>query len=403
MKRVLFVDDEPNILEGLRRMLHDHRGEWDMHFATSGAEALEILAQTPCDVVVSDMRMPGMSGAELLTEVMRRQPGAVRIILSGHSDRELILKTVGPAHQYLSKPCDAETLRVTVARACALRDMLRDEALRTLTAQMTTLPSLPALYVELMEEIQSDDPSIQRVGEIIAKDLGMTAKILQLVNSAFFGLPRRITNPAQAASLLGLDVIRALVLSIHVFTQFAKTHLPGFSVDGLFQHSLAVGSGAQAIARAEGLEPRLVDEALMAGTLHDAGRLVLAANLPERYAEAARIAREERVTLWKAELAVFGATHAEVGAYLLGLWGLPDSIIEALAHHHSPRLAPGQGFRTLTAVHVADAIEHECTPSESGYGLARLDEGHLADLGLSGRLPVWREILRKTLSGAQAA
>jgi len=220
-KRVLFVDDEPRILDGLKRMLRHMRDEWEMSFVESGEAALKVLESARFDVVVSDMRMPGMDGAELLTRVMERYPQIVRIVLSGHADKEMILKTVRPAHQYLSKPCDPEKLRSTVARASALRGLLADELLKQLVSQMSTLPSAPSLYNEVMNELRSGEGSVQRVGEIVSKDVGMTAKILQVVNSAFFGVPRHVESPAQAVSLLGLETIKALALSAQVFSQGA--------------------------------------------------------------------------------------------------------------------------------------------------------------------------------------
>src|SRR5262245_37814840 len=100
MKKILFVDDEPNVLQGLERMLRSMRHEWEMQFAMSGPAALERLAEQTFDVIVSDMRMPGMTGAQLLTEVSQRHPHIVRIILSGQADQEDILRSVGPTHQY---------------------------------------------------------------------------------------------------------------------------------------------------------------------------------------------------------------------------------------------------------------------------------------------------------------
>src|ERR1017187_6368046 len=111
MKNLLFVDDEVRVLQGLQRQLYGMRNEWNMNFKEGGAKALDFMASAPVDVIVTDMMMPGMDGAQLLTEVMKRHPDTIRIVLSGHADREAILRLVGPAHQYLSKPCDAEELR----------------------------------------------------------------------------------------------------------------------------------------------------------------------------------------------------------------------------------------------------------------------------------------------------
>jgi CheY-like chemotaxis protein len=208
MRRILFVDDEPKVLAWLERMLRSMRHEWEMEFAKSGPEALEALAARPFDVVVSDMRMPGMNGTQLLAEVMQRHPQVVRIILSGNADHETGMKSVGPAHQFLTKPCDVEVVKTTVGRACALRDLLADERLRLLVSQMQSLPSLPSLYEELVRELQLPNASLKRVGEIISKDVGMTAKILQMVNSAFFGLRREVSSIGRALTLLGLENVK---------------------------------------------------------------------------------------------------------------------------------------------------------------------------------------------------
>jgi response regulator RpfG family c-di-GMP phosphodiesterase len=398
-RRVLFVDDEPNVLQGLERMLHPLRHEWEMAFVESGAEALDLLARQTFDVVVSDMRMPGMNGAELLSEVRKRCPQTVRIVLSGHSNRDMILQSVDAAHQYLAKPCDAQALKATVMRACALRDILGDPGLKTLVSQLRTLPSLPTLYAQVVEELNSPEASMHRVGAIISKDVGMTAKILQLVNSAFFGLPRHVANPAQAAALLGLETVKALVLSVEVFSQLDLSALPELSMDELLEHSVRAGSAAKAIAQSEKQEAKVVDDAFMAGILHDAGKLILAANSPREYQRALSMAAKRGVALCEAEREVFGATHAEVGAYLMGLWGLPDPIVEALAFHHSPSKSMAQTFTLLTAVHVANALLHEADGEHDGVTRGGVDLNYLAAIGLTDRLPSWRTAMGSVLAG----
>ena len=283
MINILFVDDESKVLEGLQRTLRPMRSQWEMAFAEGGTAALETLGKKSFDVVVSDMRMPGMDGAQLLAQVRTLYPHVVRIVLSGHSDQELIKKSVGTAHQYLSKPCTAEALKETIARSCTLRDLLQNEALQQLVSQMPTLPSLPSLYTALVEELRSPESSIKRVGNIIAQDIGMTAKILQMINSAFFGLRREISNPEEAAMLLGTDTILSLVLSVHIFSQFDTSRLPGFSAESLWAHCLWVGKAARLIARAETQDKKLIEECFTAGFLHDAGRVVMASTMPERY------------------------------------------------------------------------------------------------------------------------
>lgn len=396
MKRVLFVDDEPNVLQGLRRMLWPLRSEWDMEFVDSGPKALEVMAQRPFDVVVTDMRMPDMDGAQLLGEVMRRYPQTVRIVLSGHSDKEMVMRLVGPAHQYLAKPTDPDTVKETVARACALRELLSSEQLKQLVAGIKSLPSIPALYTELVEELRSPDASIRNVGEIISKDVAMTAKILQLVNSAFFGLRQQVSSPAQAAGLLGLDTIQALVLSVKIFSEFDAGRVAHFSPERLWHHIMYTAASAKAIAKAEGLDRKMVDNAFTGGLLHDVGKLVLAANFPSQYGEAAAAASAKTRSMIELERETFGATHMEVGAFLLGIWGLPDPIVEVLAFHHQPRARPGREVGPLTAVHVADVFSHEMGAGTELGMPPELDQSYLKELGVENHLEKWRELCQAT-------
>ena len=386
------MDDEPNILEGLQRMLRPMRKEWDMAFAESGQEALDLMAQKPFDVVVSDMRMPDMDGAVLLSEVMKRHPQTVRFVLSGHSEDETILRSVGTTHQFLAKPCDAEVLKASIERALALRAVLSNELLRMFVSRIAALPSLPEAYTRLTEELRSPDASIATVGEIVETDVAMAAKVLQLVNSAFFAVRRHVSSVTQAVSLLGLDTVKSLVLMVGVFSQASAAKMPaGFSLDTLWRHSMAVGACCQAISKAEDAGMEVISDACTAGLLHDSGMLVLAVNRTQAYGQILEVVRSKNLSLTKAEKAAFGCTHAEVGAYLLGIWGLPDSIVEAVAFHHYPSQCGARGFGPLTAVHAANVLEHEAHEADSGGAAPTLDLEYLAQCGLDDRIAAWRE------------
>ncbi|GBC95452.1 Hydrogenase transcriptional regulatory protein hupR1 [bacterium HR16] len=389
-RRILFVDDEPNVLQGLQRMLRSMRNEWDMDFASGGEEALRKLEEAPFDVIVSDMRMPGMNGAQLLKEVARRYPNVVRIVLSGHSDREYILQLVTTTHQYLAKPCDAETIKDTVNRACALRDLLTSKELSALVSQIKSLPSLPSLYTRIIEILQSDDPSLQKIGEIVSEDIAMSAKVLQLVNSSFFGIARRISNPVQAVMFLGLETVKALVLSVQIFAKWESSKVKGFDIERLWHHSMTVGAMAKRLAETEQLAARAVDEAFTAGLLHDVGKLILAASLPDAYQKVMAASKAQRIPLWRAEEQAFGTTHAEVGAYLLGLWGLPTSIVEAVAWHHRPAECPARTFCPLTTVHVANALWYQSAHEEDNVQV--LDTALIESMGLAERLSAWQSL-----------
>lgn len=395
-RRILFVDDEPNVLQGLQRMLRPMRNEWEMDFAISGEEALRKMEETPFDVLVSDMRMPGMNGAQLLKEVASRYPNTVRIVLSGHSEREYIMQLVTTSHQYLAKPCDAETIKDTVNRAIALRELLSTNTLSGLVSRIGSLPSIPLLYVRIVQTLQSDEPSLQKIGEIVSEDIAMSAKILQLVNSSYFGLARRISNPVQAVMFLGLETVKALVLSIHIFTKWDCGFINGFDIEQLWHHSMAVGVMAKRLAESERLSARDADEAFTAGLLHDVGKLILAFNLPDAYRKVLHRCKSEHIPLWQAEEEMLGATHAEVGAYLLGLWGLPTPIVEAVAWHHRPAESPARTFCPLSTVHIANAMWYR-NNSTHAYYTSELDMALLQSTGWTDRLPAWQALCEQTI------
>jgi HD-like signal output (HDOD) protein len=389
-KRILFVDDDIAVLEGLQRMLRPMRHEWDMDFAQNGFVALALMEREPFDVIVSDMRMPGMDGAQLLAEVRARFPQVVRVILSGESGEQSVLKSVASTHVYLAKPCSAEALKAAIMRPCGLREMLNSPELQKLTAQIDHLPSLPTVFVELSEELRQDEPSLPKIASIMSRDMAMTAKLLQMVNSAFFGYFGRISSPERAVVMLGTHTIASLVLSATVSMQFDSALMRNFAVDALMKHGIGTGALAKLIAQAEQAAPTLVEEALTAGLLHDIGTLVIASNLPDRYTDVLRVSRAEGIPVWEAELASFGTTHAEVGAYLVGIWGLPEPVAEALAFHHRPENCADKSFSPLTAVHVADIWEHELRSETADHVATVEHSAYLQSTGLAQRIPVWR-------------
>ena len=390
-KRILFVDDDALVLTGLQRMLRSLRQEWEMEFVESGTQALARMAEMTFDVVVTDMRMPGMDGAELLAEVMRLYPKTVRIILSGHADKDLILKCVNSTHQYLSKPCESESLKATIQRACGLENNIENERLKQLVARMERFPSLPSLYVEIVEILNDPNTTIEDIGGIVSRDMAMTAQLLKLVNSAFFGLSRVVSSPFEAALYLGIDTIESLVLSIHAFSQFDDLKSCGFNLDALMLHSMNTAARAKQIAQLEEASAKVRDECFVAGMLHDTGKLVLAANYPKDYERVTQLVREKNLSVCAAEKEIFGADHAGVGGYLLGLWGLPVPVVEAIALHHSPQLGTNPNFSALTAVHAANVLEHERTAADDGVKENELDSKYLAALGLAHRVDAWRE------------
>ncbi|MBS0152227.1 MAG: HDOD domain-containing protein [Nitrospira sp.] len=393
MKNLLFVDDEPKVLDGLKRSLRPMREEWHMIFVTSAAEALKVFEQTSIDVIVSDMRMPVMDGAQLLNEVRQRFPHIIRIILSGHSDQEGIYRSITATHQYLNKPCETEELKAIVTRACALREILRDQPLRALVTSMQQIPSLPTLYSEVRREAESQTASMKSIAKIICRDIGMTAKVLQLVNSPYFGLRNSVSTAEEAVNLLGIDTIQALVLTEQIFKSLPTTKVSGFNTERLWQESTGTAMIAREIAKAEMAPTSMVEQSYTAGLLHDVGSLVFACNLWERYIAVIKTSKESGTPIWEEERRKLGASHAEVGAYLLGLWGLVDPIVEAVAFHHHPSDCVEKKFSPLTAVHIANMLEEELSQPRTGCRPSQIDSMYLSTLQLSDRLPYWREVV----------
>jgi putative nucleotidyltransferase with HDIG domain len=399
-RRILFVDDEPMVLKGLQRSLRKMRDEWEMTFASSSKEALEILDSGSFDVIVSDLRMPEMDGAQLLAEVKRKHPQVVRIILSGQVEQETTFRSLQLAHQSLSKPCDADILKHTLNKLFALRNLLEDESIKRIVSQTETLPSLPAIYTDVVSELQTPDPSVKKIGEIISADLAMTAKILQVVNSAFFGLVRKISNPREAVMLLGTDTIKALVLSVKIFSEFNQKKFSWFNFDELFNHSMSVSMLAQTITKEERLDQNLVNNSVMAGMFHDLGKLILVTNFQEPYREVLTEARQTKQNLWDLECEMFGTSHAEIGAYLMGLWGLEYPVIEAIAFHHHPGKSLSNSAGLLTAVHFGDAFDRFKKGDKdlnSENGLRQLDRSYLDSLGVGGRIKDWQAVCKELI------
>ena len=401
MRRILFVDDEPRVLDGLRRLLRSLRKEWQMEFVASGSEALHEMEKKPFDIVVADMKMPGMDGAELLSKVKERYPDTIRIILSAQTGKDALLRSIGSTHQFLNKPCDPEQLKWTIRRAEKLRDLLGNEAVRSLIARADSLPALPDLFRQVIAELQKPHACLQDVGKVIAQDPGMSTKILQTVNSSFFGLRRRMNDVERATAYIGLDTTNAIVLGVSVFAEYEEIDLSGFSVQSLWQHSLLTSRLARLVAQQEGMESQIVEDAGLAGTLHDTGKLLLATHATDEFRQVLARVAEGSATFSAAESELLGTNHAEVGAYLAGRWGLPDGIVEAIAYHARPGDCDTDALGLCTVVHAASALAVQADSAEpDAEPPACLDMPHLQRLGIAEHWLDWREAMADLLGVA---
>jgi HD-like signal output (HDOD) protein/CheY-like chemotaxis protein len=392
VKRVLFVDDESKILDGIGRMLRADRKRWDMHFASSGEAALQAFDEGSFDVVISDLRMPGMDGATLLGHIRDRFPDTARIILSGYSEAALATRAVSVAHSFLAKPCGASELQSTIERVCAQQDMLCTPELRRIVGTVGELPSLSATYIHLRQAVSDPSTSITQVADIIQLDVAMSAKVLQLSNSAFFGVAQRVTSLSSAVSYLGMETIKNLALASEAFRVFVPgSHVPRSVCESMQRHALRTA----AIAAKLPLERQTRDIAAMAALLHDIGGLFLASSMPDEFCSLRARASERGCKPFEAEEELLGTSHAEIGAYLLGLWGLPILAVEAIANHHHPTRIPHSGFDCTAAVYVADFLAHEMDDhpqGSSGLEIEESDRACLETLGVLSKFAEFRKL-----------
>ena len=389
MKRILFVDDEVSILDGLKRMLRPMRTEWEMSFAPGGEAALEMLASSACDVIVTDMRMPGMDGAALLEIVREKYPSVLRIILSGYTELQASIRAVPVAHQFLLKPCDPEMLRAGISRATSLGEALDSRMLTSLVGALRDLPSLPRVFTELRQALLNPKVSLEQIARIVEKDIAVSAKLLQLVNSAFFGLARDVTDVKTAVSCLGLTVLHDLVITVEVFRSFkANEFVTDKYLEDFHSHAQLSARIAAGISQSTKVNSAVV----LAALLHDVGKLVIAERTPAHFARVLVQSQEEGKPFHEVEESLTAISHAEVGAYLLSLWGLPYSLVEAVAHHHHPRRVPQVGIDMILVVYVANILAQERAALVGGPPALPLDMELLEESRAATFLPEWRKI-----------
>jgi HD-like signal output (HDOD) protein len=385
--RVLFVDDEPHILQVIKLAMDPLQEEWETAYATDALHALAVMEKQPFDVVVSDMQMPRMNGAQFFSEVQRRWPHTIRIILSGYVEPPFAMTAVATAHRFLTKPFVLGEFLATLSGIQQLNHWVMNDRLRSLVAKLSHLPSIPLVYFSLTEALQQPEVHASRIAGIVATDPALMAKMLQIVNSAFFGYARPISNPMEAVVLLGANTVRSLAMTADVFSMFEARQLVALPVRAVCDRALRAGILAMKLARMEHQPQSLLDQAFTAGALQNIGQLIFATNMPTEYAPLYRSARSAQHLLDE-ERRAFGASHADVGAYLLGVWGLPVPLVEAVAYHHEPSRSKDTRFTPLTAVHAAiGLLQEEGFPVKEGA----MDMAYLNRLGLQKRLPNWRD------------
>ncbi len=364
--------------------------EWKMEFVSRAADALTVIKSTQYDVIVSDLRMPEIDGLQLLETVREQSPKTLRIMLSGYADQPLKTRASRCVHQFISKPCDAEALKAVIRRALALYDRLHSTEMSDVLSKLNSLPVLPKAYQEVIDMLGNPSCSLRRIGQVVSQDIGLSSKILQVVNNAFSSKGPRIVDPIHAVSFLGFKSSEALILTSGVFCELSPALNRRFCVDQLQEHCMRVGTIARAICSSLKMADEDLDVASMAGILHDAGKMILISRFPEEYDQALTDSRKRGFPCFGAERQVVVASHAELGGYLLDLWGLPNPIIEAVTYHHEPWLSVEQQFSVTDAVYIANHLDKQRMCSLADGFSEPLDMEYLAQRGVAEQFPQWQ-------------
>jgi len=398
-KRILFVSEDQALCQEFQAQCPGPESVWTVQHVRTEEEALALCLQQTIAVIVADVNLNGKSGNDLLDAFMRRQPKALRIVISDLADVASTVKCIGHAHHHLLKPCSAQTLLLALEQAFAQEAWLPSEPLQGFIAQMRQVPSPLKAYQQIVQEMKSPTCSLEKIGNLVAQDPAVAAKILQLANSTVVGRELNVVNPAEAIGYIGLETTKAVVLLAHTFSSFDNLKLARFSIEDLWRHSVDVGRLARQVAVLEKAGEDVAEQASAAGLLHDIGKLLFAANHSGLFGKVLRLAREQQCNLWEAEAQVLpGVGHAELGATVLGIWGLPKSITEAVALHHCPCRLGRHTFSAVTAVHVANILDHENHPDANIIMPSMINTSYLNDMGLAGRVEDWRKGCKESMN-----
>lgn len=393
-KDIVFVNSDPSIFSRFEGLVKEFNADWGVTFCSNKQAGLQMCMDKQDAVLVCDSREQRFDVFDFFAELKSLTPSTTRVVLSNKDKEKRFLNSLNLVHSILPDTISSADLENRLNRTITVGEVLKADSLVELLNGTDVVPSVPSLYLELMDLINSEDTSIPEIGTLVAKDVGMTVKLLQVVNSSFFGLRREILTAEDAAVILGVEAIKAMVLSQQAFQAFSSKNIAVDYVNSLWQHSVTTASFARCIARLEKADKRTVDIAFTAGMLHDVGKLVLMDLLPEQYEQYLIALKKDSLDVNVIERMIFGATHAEVGAFLLRKWGLSDEIVEPVMFHHDPT-AIRSTFGALTAVYVADCLAFELTGKDTDN--LHLDVSYLRSLDCIINSRSWREECRKMI------
>jgi putative nucleotidyltransferase with HDIG domain len=392
--RILVLIDDPATLAQVEPHFSELPEYWKIHVTQTAENALCLLEQVQFELIFVELKAGPLASVQFLHQVWTKHPAVIRFLLADSMPPDLMVSCALGPHQVLQKPLDSAAIRAGLERAKLVERLFQNKELQSLVSRIRTFPSRPTVYVEIMKELRSSTASSQTVGELVGRDLAISSKLLQITNSAFFAFGRPISAPADAVLLLGMDTTASLVLGIEAFARLDNVKLLYFSTDQVWKHCQCVANAARAIADYATNDENISHDAYTAALLHDIGKLALAVNLQEPYRDALNLGREKNLPAWEVERQAFGATHAEAGAYLLSLWGLPAKVIEAVAGHHLPARELSSEFTALTALHLANAFENSFAQNRNGAPEVQLDLDYPTELKILEQLDSFREIAR---------
>jgi HD-like signal output (HDOD) protein/ActR/RegA family two-component response regulator len=369
--KVLFVDDEIMILNGLKRAFF--RSKWQLLFADSADKALQILKQESVDFIISDMRMPGMNGADLLEIVSVLYPQIVRIILSGHSNEETAKKASFVAHQWFNKPCQSKALENVLNHIYLVRNSLPNPAVREAVGKIKTLPSPPKVYMRLSASLNDKSIDMQKISEIIANDPALVAKILQLTNTSFFSNGKQVESLAEAITRLGVDLVFSIVIAAETYDKIHE--ILGYSITDEQKHCLSTARLAASM-----VEPSFRQETILVGLLHNIGKFILCQLSPDIMASyiKQRVIGADNIEL---EQRLFNTDHTQLAGYLLHLWNFSYNLIENIVLHHQPLKLMKGNFGSGAAVYVASRLLRQ----------QDIDEDFIEHFNIADKIIVWRD------------
>lgn len=399
MKKILFVDDEPAVLEGLQDLLHGFSHRWDMSFICGGEEAIATMSMANYDAVVSDVRMPGVNGADVLEYAKNNHPQTIRIALTGYADVQSTIEITRLAHRYLRKPCSLDDLDEVITRDCGLIEAFDNVVVKELVGKSGRLRVSNNVNQTLLDALDSDYGSNDEVTRLVEQDVALTAKVLQLVNSSFFKRQRSINSANEAVNYLGADVLKNLVMANMMFEMSANLpSIAGFDSNILQQHCILTSAIAQSLIP----DKELSTVAFTAGLLHDVGKLIIAQEKPELLP--ALVGESNGLaSSWvnaDSERDILGCTHAEVGGCFLNWWGLPTPIVEAVTFHDEPASIFTRDLNAIDIVHVSNYLAHWVKSDTSDERIeAKLDKEHLDRREVTDTMDSWKALAKDIYIG----